>query len=144
MIRTLARAAAPVVLVAAFLTAQPAGAATVEPRTYGAALRHPPGGHWELVTTPGHTPVGLSRATCDPRSGALTVTYTEPIGSIVTAFVTPDETFARRGYSGGASVGLSSMRVYFGTADGRSLSCADSRLASASGNWWVGLFALGG
>jgi hypothetical protein len=118
-------------------------AASVEPGstvTYGAVARLPSSGGWRFLADGSHVTSGYTAISC-LSNGALRVQYA-PLRNVVTVFVSPDETLARRGVLAGASVGLTETRILFTrvTSDGpKPITCSSSLLRGDSANVWIGL-----
>ena len=109
--------------------------------TYAAVARYPSIGTWRYLTDGSHVKSGFTSIRCDRASGALFMHY-EPLKSVASVWVSPDETLARRGILAGASVNRDHWRILFTrvTANGpRPVSCASSLLRGNAANVWVGL-----
>jgi hypothetical protein len=94
---------------------------------------------WYVLNDSEHRPIGVETVLQDPNG--LTLVFDFVADTINTFLVGPDETFAKAGYSGGASVGMGSAYIQFGQ---NGVGRGPSEIVSASGNFWVyGLFNAG-
>lgn len=90
---------------------------------------------WEFIDDGNHVPVGVS-------SISMTSTYVLITGNFVgkavaSCSVTPDETFSQAAVRVGASVGLSTIRVYFYMGAAGSAPVNPGLLSAAGANVWV-------
>ncbi|WP_405794127.1 hypothetical protein [Streptomyces sp. NBC_01506] len=97
------------------------------------------GAGWEILADTGHNPSGVTGVT--QHATYLELQHTTTAAKVSSMQVTPDETFAARGLRVGASVGLTTTRLYLYTAlptGGAAVPPADPATVVASGgNLWV-------
>jgi len=147
-LRSVVRAAA---LAFAAIVCVPAGGAlaatpqvNVDPQslvTYGGVIRHAETGEWRIVAEGSHVAAGFRTISCDARTGALRMTY-DPLATVASAWVVPDETLARRGILAGPSVATDHWVILFTriTAAGpQPLNCDSPVLRGNRANLWVGV-----
>jgi len=109
--------------------------------TYGAVIRHAETGEWRIVAEGSHVAAGFRTISCDARTGALHMTY-DPLATVASAWVVPDETLSRRGILAGPSVATDHWVILFTriTAAGpKPLNCDSPVLRGNRANLWVGV-----
>src|SRR4051812_19671709 len=109
--------------------------------TYGGVIRHAETGEWHIVAEGSHVAAGFRTISCDARTGALHMTY-DPLATVASAWVVPDETLSRRGILAGPSVATDHWVILFTriTAAGpKPLNCDSPVLRGNRANLWVGV-----
>ena len=94
------------------------------------------GNGWEIIANSEHKPLNLYSVSCDTLR--IKITYTQIASQVITLLLSPDETFSRRGYLAGASVGLSFSYIYiYQIVNGDIVLVDPSTVMSSSGNFWI-------
>src|SRR5690606_23222487 len=80
-------------------------------KTIACVVRRVDANTWEFIDDGNHTPIGVSAISLTATYVLITANFTGK--AVVSTIATPDETFAQAAVRVGASVGLSSIRLYF-------------------------------
>ena len=100
---------------------------------------------WQLIEDRSHSSLNCNSVYSVDSAGFITVDYSGINAKSVISFIAvPDESFAKDGYSCGASVGLEYSNIYlYRNIDGINEEVEASELVSETGNFWfIGIFEV--
>jgi hypothetical protein len=88
---------------------------------------------WEILSDPGHSPIGLVNVV-ENSNNSIQVNFDKTYSRVLTCSITPDETFARRGYVFGGSCGFDKVIIYHSRAG---IPTQNNELSIAGSNIWI-------
>lgn len=94
---------------------------------------------WDFIIDEAHAAYGIAGWSAEARGEVITIKYADKYSRIVTFIAGPDETFAKAGYTFGASVNRdrAHLKSNAGMLDG-----SDGRSLSHGNVWFYGMFEL--
>lgn len=91
--------------------------------------------NWELLQDENHDSINVDHIEVNPND--ITVVYSQPAKTVITAGVNMDETFSQLGYWAGPSVGLGKLVINFGQLiNGTVQSITTDQLKVGQGNFF--------